>query len=61
MRRAIYEAPQWLKPGGWLLLEVSDDLGPKLRRMARKAGLEDKGVASDEDELSVIVEARKPR
>ena len=60
MRRAIEEAPEWLKPGGWLLLEVSDDLPPKLRKLVREAGLEDKGAASDEDELSVIIEARKP-
>lgn len=60
VKRAIAEAPRWLKPGGWLLLEVSDDLPPKLRKLIRKAGLEDKGVASDEDELSVVIEARKP-
>ena len=61
MRRAISEAPEWLKPGGWLLLEVSDDLPPKLRPLVRRAGFEDKGVASDADGLSVVVEARKPR
>lgn len=60
MRRAIAEAPEWLKPGGWLLLEVSDDLPAKLLPLAREAGLEDHGAASDEDELSVVVEARKP-
>ncbi len=59
MRRAVYEAPAWLKPGGWLLLEVSDDLEGTLRRMCRKAGLEDKGAASDDDDLSIVVEARK--
>lgn len=61
MRRAIAEAPEWLKPGGWLLLEVSDDLPPKLRKLARKAGLEDEGVATDDDDLSVVIEARKPK
>ena len=61
MRKAIFEAPHWLKPGGWLLLEVSEDLPGKLRRMCRRAGLEDKGVASDSDRLSVVVEARRPR
>jgi release factor glutamine methyltransferase len=60
IRGAIRDAPQWLKPGGWLLIEVSDDLPGKLRRLVRSAGLEDKGVATDEDELSVVVEARKP-
>ena len=58
MRRAIEEAPEWLKPGGWLLLEVSDDLTTVLRRMCRKAGLEDKGAHTDEDRLSMVVEAR---
>ena len=58
MRRAIEEAPAWLKPGGWLLLEVSDDLTTVLRRMCRKAGLEDKGAHTDEDRLSMVVEAR---
>jgi release factor glutamine methyltransferase len=61
MKRAVFEAPEWLRPGGWLLLEVSDDFGGKIRRLCRKAGLEDKGTASDEDELSVVVEARKSR
>lgn len=61
IRGAIEDAPRWLKPGGWLLIEVSDDLPGKLRRLFRNAGLEDKGVASDEDRLSVVVEARKPK
>ena len=61
MRRAILEAPEWLKPGGWLLLEVSDDLIPKLQDLCTEAGLENKGAASDDDGLSVVVEARKSR
>jgi release factor glutamine methyltransferase len=61
IRGAISQAPEWLEPGGWLLLEVSEDLTGKLRRMCRSAGLEDHGVASDEDRLSVVVEARKSR
>ena len=60
IKKAISEAPEWLKPGGWMLLEVSDDLPPKLRKSLREAGLEHKGVASDEDDLSVVLEARKP-
>ncbi|MDQ4124747.1 MAG: peptide chain release factor N(5)-glutamine methyltransferase [Actinomycetota bacterium] len=60
MRRAVGEAVEWLKPGGWLLLELSHDLPGKIRKLAKKAGLEDHGVARDEDDLSVVVEARKP-
>lgn len=60
IRRAVFDAPEWLKPGGWLLLEMSEDLPPKVRRMVRKAGLVDHGVAMDADRLSVVVEARAP-
>ena len=61
IRGAIQDAPEWLEPGGWMLLEVSEDLAPRLRRLFRQAGFEDHGVASDEDRLSVVVEARKSR
>lgn len=61
MRHAVFNAPEWLKPGGWLLLEMSEDLAPKIRRLCRKAGLEDRGFATDDDDLSIVVEARKPR
>jgi release factor glutamine methyltransferase len=60
MRRAVAESVEWLKPGGWLLLELSHDLPGRVRKLAKKAGLEDHGVARDEDDLSVVVEARKP-
>ena len=59
MSRAIAEAPQWLRPGGWLLLEMSEDFTPRARKLCRKAGLEDKGAATDSDHLSAIVEARE--
>ena len=61
MRKAVGEAAGWLKLGGWLLLEVSDDLPPKIRRLVRKAGLDDMGIASDDDGLSVVIEARRSR
>jgi len=61
MRMGINGATRWLKPDGWLLLEISDDLEKKVRRMCMKAGLEDHGAASDEDDLSIVVEARKPK
>jgi release factor glutamine methyltransferase len=61
MRQAIREAPEWLKPGGWLLLEMSEDITTKVRKLCEKAGLEDHGVASDNDGLSVVVEASLPK
>lgn len=59
LRRAIVESVPLLAPGGWLLLELSEDFAPKARRLVRKAGLRDEGVASDNDGLSIVVEARK--
>lgn len=61
MRIAISGAAQWLRPGGWLLLEMSDDLPDQVKSMISRAGLEPKGVASDDDDLSVVVEAKRRR
>ena len=61
MRRAIVESKEWLKPGGWLLLEVSDDLVGKLKKITKEAGFTYEGVASDDDDLSVVVEVRLSR
>jgi methylase of polypeptide subunit release factors len=58
MRRAIGEAVEWLKPGGWLLLEISDDLVGKIKKLAAKAGFDHRAVADDEDGLSVVVESQ---
>ena len=60
MQHAIEEGARWLKPGGWLLLEMSDDTAPKVRKFLRRAGYEDPAVATDDDDLSVVVEARMP-
>jgi release factor glutamine methyltransferase len=61
MRYAVANAPDWLRSGGWLLLEMSDDIATKARRLCRRAGLEDMGITNDEDDLSIVVEARLPR
>jgi release factor glutamine methyltransferase len=61
VRRAAGEAPEWLRAGGWILLEVSEDLAGPVRRICRKAGFGDARVASDADRLSVVVEARLNR
>ena len=60
MRKAIEEGVRWLKPGGWLLLEMSDDTAPKIKKFVTRAGFEKPTVATDEDELSVVLETRLP-
>jgi release factor glutamine methyltransferase len=61
MRAVVIEAVEWLAPGGWLLLEMSEDMTAKVKRMCRRVGFDDIAVADDEYDLSVVVEARKPR
>ncbi len=36
LRQIIYSAPQWLKPGGKLLLEIGFDQGPAVEEIARQ-------------------------
>jgi len=61
IRRATQEAPEWLKPGGWLMMEISEDLGRKVTRICKLAGFGVVTLASDEDGLSIVVEAQLPR
>jgi release factor glutamine methyltransferase len=60
MEIAIEHAREWLKPGGWLLLEMSEDFAPKARRLFKRHGLIDRGVATDNDGLSIVAEAQAP-
>jgi release factor glutamine methyltransferase len=57
---AIEHAGEWLRPGGWLLLEMSEDFAPKARRLFKRHGLVDKGFATDNDGLSIVAEAQAP-
>jgi len=59
MRRAVDEGFHLLKPGGWMLLEVSHDMVTNAKRLYRKAGFRDVDDVTDEDDLSVVVEAQK--
>jgi hypothetical protein len=43
-----------------LLLEMSDDLAGTVKKMCRTTGLTDLNVATDDDGLSIVVEARMP-
>jgi len=61
MRRTVAEAREWLAPRGWLLLEVAEDIAPKIEKLCLKAGFEEVGTVADDDRLSVVVEGRSPR
>ena len=60
MEIAVSHAREWLKPDGWLLLEMSEDFAPKAKKLFKRYGLVDRGVASDDDGLSIVAEAQNP-
>ena len=41
LRRVAAEAPRWLRPGGWVLVEVSPDRAREVATMMRRAGFRD--------------------
>lgn len=47
LRHLIAEAPQHLRPGGWLLLEHGWEQGPAVRDLLHRAGLADVGTRRD--------------
>ncbi len=49
VRRIALDAPEWLRPGGWLLVEVSPDLSRKVATILRAEGFKD--VKSERDSL----------
>jgi release factor glutamine methyltransferase len=51
MTRMAREAPGWIRPGGWLLFEVSPDRSRKVAAVLRRAGFS--AVRSTKGELSV--------
>ena len=41
LSRVVAEAPRWLRPGGWLLVEVSPDRSKAVAKVLRHAGFRD--------------------
>ncbi len=58
IERAAAESPAWLKPGGWLLIEVSPDRSRTVAALLRRAGYSD--VRSTKGGLAVtrVITAR---
>ena len=48
-RLLIEQAPQWLRPGGWVMIEVSPDLSRRVKSILIKGGFRD--VKSERDSL----------
>ena len=46
-RRIVREAPEYLKPGGWLCLEIGYDQGESLRSLLREVGFSSVEIIKD--------------
>lgn len=60
LRRVTVEAPEWLRPGGSLLLEIDPDTAGAVVQLYESAGLVSVNVQSDEMSWDVVVEGRCP-
>lgn len=60
VRRLIAEAPDLLRPGGWLLVEIGDGQAPAARACAERDGRYDRvGTARDLAGTARVLEARR--
>jgi release factor glutamine methyltransferase len=60
VRRLAAGAPEWLAPGGWLIVEIGADQGAVAQELLRSAGLADVVVLPDLAGLHRFVVGRRP-
>jgi release factor glutamine methyltransferase len=59
LRRVAAQAPAWLQPGGWLLVEVSPDRAREVATILRRAGLRDVRSTKGPVPVSRVVVGRR--
>jgi release factor glutamine methyltransferase len=60
IRILVAEAGRWLRPGGWLVLEIGAGQGPSAAALARDAGLADVEVRADLAGRDRVLTAARP-
>ena len=60
LTRVAEEGPSWLRPGGWLLVEVSPDRARAVAAVLRKAGFADVASTRGAVAVSRVVVGRRP-
>lgn len=60
LRTIISEAPAWLAPGGWVVLEIGADQGDRVATLLQQAGLVDGRIRQDLAGHDRIAIARTP-
>ncbi|HYE79030.1 MAG TPA: peptide chain release factor N(5)-glutamine methyltransferase [bacterium] len=59
-RRLVGQLPTWLRPGGWVLVEVGEGQAGLVQQLFERAGLVQVEVTSDLHSLPRVVEGRMP-
>ncbi len=60
LREVIGDAPSWLRPGGWLVLEIGATQGDAVRGLLAAAGLDEVSIRPDAAGCDRIAVARRP-
>ncbi len=60
VRRIAGEAGRWLRPGGWLILEIGSRQGALVEAIFRESGFSDVSVGKDLADRDRYVEGRRP-
>jgi release factor glutamine methyltransferase len=60
IRRLAREAPEWLRPGGLLALEINEKQGPAVLRLLQSAGFVRAGLEKDFSRLDRLAFGYKP-
>jgi release factor glutamine methyltransferase len=62
VKRAVAESPAWLRPNGWLLMEVDPDRARDVMPVYRKGGFRDvKSTKGGELKITRVIVGRPPR
>lgn len=59
-RRILQEGLKYLKPGGWLTVEIGSDQGKDVSELMERAGLSEISIVKDLAGLDRVVKGRKP-
>jgi release factor glutamine methyltransferase len=60
IRQLVAEAPRWLGPGGWLVMEIGSTHGPQVAEMMSMAGYEDVQITPDFAGRDRVISGRRP-
>lgn len=60
IRRIVGEAPEWLRPGGWIVLEIGETQAEPVRDLLGSAGYEAVEITTDLAGKDRMAEGRRP-